>query len=290
MPTVQEMVERICSELSFHGENPEKFKELIKKVPPGFCLTQVLYTNVGEAQKTVVMTEFVTNVRRLFLKHLAIKHKDELNEIGIHKNGIKRMKKGLDPEDKNGIPYHINIDHKIERGGGGWLSEKKKSDPMMQAGNASTFMVNHINNLLLLPKETHDLKNEINAKQKLSKLNIRESKWALIMIPEKCDGRSGLVAPATGTHLAMHTKKTAGTIGSTRNIAIQTYEAVQHFLKEPPVDQSIGRAVKKAGRRNRTVVELMMEEKKKLFILMPGEKCGPLKDLRIVWNGLEQHC
>lgn len=59
-----------------------------------------------------------------------------------------------------------------------------------------------------------------------------------MMIPETCDGRSELVAPATGYQLARHTQKTAGTIGSTRNIAIQTYNAVQDFLKEPCINQS----------------------------------------------------
>lgn len=226
-PTAQQMIDKIRAELTMRVEaldrqikqsknNPkspptafqiaypkavkelEDFEKIIASIPNGFRLEPVLYSKIDQAQNAKVYSEYSSRVRPDFMYYLAHNHATELAGIGICQHGIEMMKKGLDPTDQNGHLYSVNVDHIVERSGGGNWSLQKAVDPQMPAGRPPTYLVNHFTNFVLLPKAIHNLKNELNNLQKSYKTPVGESTWVLMLVPETGPGQSAYIAAPQG--------------------------------------------------------------------------------------------
>lgn len=195
-----------------------EFEKIVADVPKGFRLTPLLYSKIEQQQNAKVYREYTKRVRPFFLHYLAHNHAAELTALGICQNGIEKMKKGLDPVDEHGRLYGINIDHIIERSGGGNWSLQKALDPLMPAGSSPTYIVNHFANFVLIPKKLHDVKNTLNNLQKASYTIPGESRWVLMIVPETGPGRSGYVAAPQGAQ-------------SPNNAAAYKHENMEHTIR-----------------------------------------------------------
>ena len=266
-PTAQEMIDQIRVKLSSNEEDLKKFNSLLRDMPNGFCLKPIKYTKIEPKQNDKIRREFVTQVREDFLKFLANNHSEKLFALGITKHGIKQMKNGSDPENKNGVPYNLNVDHKIDISGSGSKLHKKKIDSLMPTDNGKTFLPNHFSNLILLPNGLHDLKNWLINLQKASKTKIGQSIWVLTMVPETVSGRSGFVAaPQDSSHplygLTLRSTGTSSKINGAHNRAIETAKAIRKLRSDPTIDLILTNTGKKAERLGGTVVEILMRQEK----------------------------
>jgi hypothetical protein len=170
------------------------FEQMLKEVPKGFRLSPVLYSRISKDDKEKVTQEYTYNVRPRFLKFLAEQHAEELKDLGICDHGIERMRYGLDPTNKDGVHYSVNVDHIIERNGSGAWGVQKEQDPDQPSANAK-FHPNHFGNFILLPEKIHEFKNELNDLQKASETPLGQSRWILMMIPERNATFTGFVCP-----------------------------------------------------------------------------------------------
>jgi hypothetical protein len=188
-----------------------RFEEMLKTVPAGFQLTPTFYIPVDEGSNNAVYKEYQHFVRSRFLQYLAKFHAGELSKLGICDHGIKRMANGLDPATVEGKAYEVNIDHIIERGGSGRWPHLKGKDPDAHPNAPERSPVNFYGNLMLMPENVHEFKNELNGFQFNIRggENPRDGKWILMMTPVRDDrayagGPSGFVcAPQTDPNYAL---------------------------------------------------------------------------------------
>lgn len=164
----------------------DEFEAAVNNVPEGFKLTPVFYAKVSQEENDSVTREFGTRVRAGFLGFLADHHRDDLLQLGFSVHAVERMKRRLEPADKDRRYYDVSVDHIIEHSGGGYWAQKQEMDPDRPPRHTPKFRVNHFGNLVLLPMEVHKAKNTLNAVQKISALNPGEGRWVLMIIPE-CD-------------------------------------------------------------------------------------------------------
>jgi len=181
-------------------EQKEKFEALIATdMPKGFKLTPVLYSKITREENAKTWKEFSKKVKRPFLMFLGNNHEAELKNLGLCQHAIDKIKQGLNPVDKDGMKYDINIDHIIERSGGGDLSLTKSPDSANNSRNS--FFVNHFNNFIILPLKIHLVKNTLNEAQNAAMTPHGKSQWVLMMIPENNPNFSGFVArPQDNSH------------------------------------------------------------------------------------------
>ncbi len=175
-------------------QNIATFEKIVNNVPQGFRLVPVLYSKIDRDHNAHVYSEFGKEVRRPFLQYCATHHAKELAALGICAEGIEQMKMGFDPVDENGSFYAVNIDHIVERSGGGQMSKKRGPDPLMPAGSRSNFLVNHFDNLILIPEQVHEIKNILNDLQQAASTRNKSSAWVLMLVPEVDAAHSGFVA------------------------------------------------------------------------------------------------
>ncbi len=222
-----------------HGravEELHEFEALVANVPNGFRLAPALYTPIDQKQNSSVYSQFGRRVRPQFMRFLANNHADELAALGISPQGIERMKKGLDPVDANGRLYDVNIDHIIERFGGGTVSTTEEVDPQMPHGSEPTYLANHFSNLILLPTQVHNLKNSLNELQQAAKTPKGQSAWILMIVPETGPGHAGYVAQPQG-HL--ETKQGTLRVAHTSTLQLVTGTAfsvdniLENIIKDP---------------------------------------------------------
>jgi len=221
-------------------KDQDAFEKLMASVPKGFRLTPVLYSRITPEQNAEVFAEYNKRVRPDFLHYLAHNHAAELSALGICQHGIDRMKKGLDPADASGSLYSLNIDHIVERAGGGNWSLQKAVDPQMPAGSPPTFLVNHFSNFILLPKKIHNYKNDLNALQKASFTPYGESRWVLMLVPETGPGQSAYIAPPQDQQHPLHGVHTHRENGShyiqhAEFMVDRTRDALSVFRQDPVV-------------------------------------------------------
>ncbi|MFH1158555.1 MAG: hypothetical protein V1721_06695 [Pseudomonadota bacterium] len=262
-PTAEEMIVRIRAELASREEDLKKFNDLVDNMPKGFRLVPVLYTKVDSKQNAEVMTEFSGRVRRLFLQHLANTYEAELDALGIPPHGIEQMKKGNNPDDGNDALYAIDVDHLVERSGGGRMSMEKEVDPMMPAGSTPTFRINHFSNLFLLPEQIHGVKNWMNDLQGIHKMGTGESKWVLMMIPEAAPDRSGFITPRQEPDHplhGLHPLNASAQHNYAYYMAKVTHDTIRELWNDPDVGSVLKSIGEMAAGKNKTVVELMREE------------------------------
>ncbi len=170
------------------------FEQMLKEVPKGFRLSPVLYARIDKDDKEKITHEYTYNVRPRFLKFLAEQHEGELKALGICDHGIDRMRHGLDPTNADGEHYSVNVDHIIERNGSGAWGMVQEADPD-QPGAKPKYHPNHFGNFILLPEKIHEFKNELNDLQSASDTPLGQSRWILMMIPERNAAFPGFVCP-----------------------------------------------------------------------------------------------
>jgi hypothetical protein len=187
--------QRILQKAEKSQSQKEQFEEIIKDVPQGFKLVPVLYSKITQEENAAIHQEYLKNVRSRFLQFVGENHADDLKALGISDYGIERMKKGLDPSDADGKQYETNIDHIIERSGSGLWAQSKETDPDQRSGVEPKFRQNHFGNMILLPEEIHEYKNTLNNLQRIGDLQPGQSKWILMMVPERSAQQPGFVCP-----------------------------------------------------------------------------------------------
>jgi len=255
-PTTAQMIEQVRADLISQippestdpgfiqspkpAKNLRKFEEIITNIPRGFCLKPVLYSKIKTEQNKEVMGEFTKRVRPFFLQYLANTHAHELRALGICRHGIKQMKKGLDPDNGDGIPYAVDVDHVIERSGSGTRAFKKKVDSLMLVGSTPTFEINHFSNLFLMPDWMQEIKNDLNYLQKNFQIESGERKWMLMMVPETPHNRSGFVARPQKPDHPLHTlplvsQSTAEKIVHAGYKTQLAFTSLQTFFKDPAI-------------------------------------------------------
>jgi len=185
----------------------QTFEKIVAAPPKGFRLVPVLYSRIDSGQNEKTYSQFTAFVRRDFMRFLAARHADELRALGIAPAGIERMKAGLSPVNASGRMYDVNVDHIIERFGGGTASFTKEVDPQRPRGSTPTYLVNHFSNLILLPKQVHELKNKLNEIQNV--VQQGKPKWVLMIVPEAIPGHSGYVAQPQPKQLTAQETKPA---------------------------------------------------------------------------------
>ena len=229
---------------SFHhahariSDELKEFESIIVRVPNGFRLAPVWYTRGVSSQNKVLEPEFHAIVRPAFLRYLAANHTAELSALGMCEKGIEQLSKGLDPIDSTGRLYAVNVDHIIERAGGGVISatEHAEIDPLMPQGSGPTHRINHFSNLILMPIHVHEIKNSLNHLQFRLKKNgpdIKEGEsiWMLMLVPETGPEHTGYVAQPQGNGLQTASPKLRVQHTSSLELAVSTSRQAQNFLE-----------------------------------------------------------
>ena len=200
-----------------HGKSVEalqKFEEIVKNVPNGFRLVPVWYSRVESRENARAAEQYKMYVRPQFLCYIAENHAAELAALGISDKGIELMKTGNNPVDASGKMCAVNIDHIIERAGGGNATLTEEIDPKMPHGSAPTYLVNHFSNFILLPIDTHEVKNMLNTVQGKDKLLPGQGDWVLMMVPEAAPGYSGYVSRPQGPLKNLYSKQSSSPVSS----------------------------------------------------------------------------
>jgi|GEM_PF-6032231 len=177
--------------------NKEKFVDLMKaELPDGFEIVPVLFSKVKRDAQGVVRKEYCGEVHKRFLRFLGENHKEELLKLGFDECFIKSLKTGILPRSENKLIYALSIDHIIERSEGGLFSIEKDEDTHNISKGSHSYLVNHFNNLVLMPQKIHNLKNALNAAQcalHYNTPNARNGIWYLMLAPKANTSTSGFV-------------------------------------------------------------------------------------------------
>lgn len=222
----------------------KQFDELLDQVPEGFQLVPVYYSKITQDQNGAVHEEYLSNVRARFLKFIGENHADAARALGVCENGIARMKMGLDPADKDGRQYDMNIDHIIERAGSGLWANSKEKDPDQKPEVEDKFRQNHFGNLILIPTKIHDYKNTLNGLQKIGTLQPGEGRWILMMTPERSEKNPAFICPpqTPGSRwdvLATREKDPSNQIHHADFIVKQAADRIRDVRANPLVDKAL---------------------------------------------------
>jgi len=206
-PKYEELKEKITSDLDkkiaavSKGSNEYERLTALKtefdqvmseELPEGFKLIPVLI-NPKLSNEDIRQTykEFTSHVKTDFIKYIAETSADELKQHGASEHIISLMKTGYIDEDI--FPY--NVDHILERGNSCVYSLEKSMDPNNPRATDPSFKVNHFNNMILIPKSIHDLKNLIK-KIQVEIYDDDQAKYLLMLTPEEEPNKHGLVCRA----------------------------------------------------------------------------------------------
>lgn len=192
-PENERTIEARTKDLVQAQSNQQLFETLLKDVPTGFRLEPTFYSRITMQENDAIREEYSYHVRPRFLKFVGENYADDLRALGIAEEGIERMKSGLDPEDRNGHKYNLNVDHIIERAGSGTMGKTKSADPDSMSSKP-VFNINHFGNFVLLPEPVHEYKNMLNDLQVASDMPWGKGKWILMMVPERTNEHAGFVA------------------------------------------------------------------------------------------------
>lgn len=229
------------------------FETALKEVPEGFKLVPVLYSKITQEQNAAIHHEYIANVRSRFLQFVGENYADAARALGVCETGIERMKQGLDPADKEGRPYEMNIDHIIERAGSGLWANGKAKDPDQKSEVEDKFRQNHFGNLIFIPEKIHNYKNMLNGLQRIGNLQPGESKWILMMVPERNELNAGFICPpqTPGSRwdvLAVRPKDPFRDVNHADFVIKQTNERIREFRSNPMVEKVLQTIEEVAGR------------------------------------------
>lgn len=174
-------IDALSSEFNLKSKHARKLSEAIEKLPDGMDLVPVMYTKIPSEQNRDIMDEFAGGVERDFYRYLARHHSEDLRQAGFCDHAIEQMGRGRPPANESGQLYNYDVDHVIERAGSGQLGLEKEKDPDLE-GDILTYPVNHMANFFFLPREVHEIKNEIN-KYQLMNIEDGESRIIWMAVP-----------------------------------------------------------------------------------------------------------
>ena len=259
-----------------------QFEDVINDVPAGFKLVPVKYAKISQEENAAIHHEYLKNVRSRFLQFVGENHADDLKALGICDVGIERMRKGLDPADETGRPYEVNIDHIIERSGSGLWAKSKETDPDQKAEVEPKFRQNHFGNLILLPEEIHEYKNTLNNMQRIGDLQPGQSKWILMMVPERSEQQAGFVCPPQqkGTRwdvLRQRPNDPFRKISHASFTVDQANDRYNEFCENPLVEKALKTVAEVARRQKKTVAEAAADNR-------PGKR-----NLSKIFNDILDH-
>lgn len=259
-----------------------QFEDVINDVPAGFKLVPVRYSKISQDENAAIHNEYLKNVRSRFLQFLGDNYADDLKALGICDVGIERMRKGLDPADETGRPYEVNVDHIIERSGSGLWAKSKETDPDQKAEVEPKFRQNHFGNLILLPEEIHEYKNTLNNIQRIGDLQPGQSKWILMMVPERNDKQAGFVCPpqqkgARWDVLRHRPNDPFRKISHAAFTVDQANDRYNEFRENPLVEKALKTVGEIARRQKKTVAEAAADNR-------PGKR-----NLSKIFNDILDH-
>lgn len=249
----EEDFRRATESLERARHHRDALDDMVREVPEGFKLVPVLYSKITQDQNAAVHDEYLSHVRTRFLKFIGEHHADAARAAGICETGIERMKLGLDPADAQGRPYDMNIDHIVERAGSGLWAIGKEKDPDQKAEVEDKFRQNHFGNLILIPTKIHEYKNTLNSLQRIGDLKPGESKWILMMTPERSDKHPAFVCPpqTPGSRwdvLGVKPRDAFNEIHHADFVVKQANDRLREFRASPVVDKGL-QAVEEIARR-----------------------------------------
>lgn len=163
---------------------PKKMEDMLESIanmPASMELVTVPYVRVSKEQNDAVWAEFQAKSEPAFYRHLAANHAEALKAAGFCDYGISCFARGLAPTTAEGLPYNVDVDHLVERAGGGTLSTEKSVDPV--TGGEPTFQINHVSNLCLIMRDIHKLKNDLNGIQNIGATEPGETRMLCMAIP-----------------------------------------------------------------------------------------------------------
>lgn len=172
------------------AKNIDKLLATIASIPPEMDIITLAYTKIAPEQNNAVWAEFQAQSEPAFYRHLAANHADELKSAGFCDYAISCLERGLSPTTEDGVPYNVDVDHVVERAGGGRMSLEKSIDPA--TGGPETFPVNHIGNLCLIMKSWHHAKNDLNGAQNIGATPVGETRMLCMALPPP-DKRAALL-------------------------------------------------------------------------------------------------
>lgn len=241
-------------------EQRKEFERIIATLPDGFALAPVWYSKIPQEKNARVQDEYLDRVRREFLKFVGANYEKELLALGICQHGVDRLKKGIEAADKDGNIYDLSIDHIVERSGSGLWAEtaSKRPDPDNPSGR-DAFPVNHFGNFILLPEKIHQMKNALNTLQRIEDGGALESRWMLMLVPERTEAEPHFVAPAQKPGHPLHgverrppdvfrkISHAAFIVDQTRKSirAVLSHEAIAANDNKAPLAEVFDRAAKK---------------------------------------------
>ncbi|MDP2206236.1 MAG: hypothetical protein Q8K65_08015 [Alphaproteobacteria bacterium] len=242
----------------------KQFDQLLNEVPEGFKLVPVYYSKITQDQNGAVHEEYLSNVRTRFLKFIGENHADAARALGVCEHGIERMKMGLDPADKEGRQYEMNIDHIIERAGSGLWAVGKEKDPDQKPEVEDKFRQNHFGNLILIPTKIHDYKNTLNGLQKIGTLQPGEGRWILMMTPERSEQNPAFICPpqTPGSRwdiLSVKEKDPFNEIHHADFTVKQAADRLREFRTNPVVDKAL-QAIEEVARTYKRDVAQMAND------------------------------
>lgn len=171
--------------LSMTEAKQEKLTSLISKIadmPAGMRIITTDYVSIETEQNQKVWREFQDISEPLFYRHLVATQESALREAGFCDHAIECMRRGHGPTNAEGLHYNVDIDHLVERKGGGVMSLEKSVDPVI--GGAETYAVNHVSNLCLIMRDVHaQTKNVINSMQNIGAIAVGETRRIVMAVP-----------------------------------------------------------------------------------------------------------
>lgn len=162
-------------------KNIDKLLGSIAAIPPEMDIITLAYTRITPEQNKDVWQEFQSRSEPAFYRHLAANHADELKAAGFCDYALSCLSRGLSPTTEDGMPYNVDVDHIVERAGGGKMSTEKSIDPV--AGGDPAYPINHIGNLCLIMKSWHHSKNDLNGAQNIGSTPVGETQMLCMAVP-----------------------------------------------------------------------------------------------------------
>lgn len=163
------------------AQSIDKMLAGIANIPPEMDIITLAYTRVPSEQNHKVWDEFQAQSEPAFYRHLYANHKDALKAAGFCDYALSCLARGLSPTTEEGIPYNVDVDHIVERAGGGKMSTEPSVDPI--AGGPPSYPINHIGNLCLILKQWHNCKNELNGAQNIAATQPGDTRMLCMAVP-----------------------------------------------------------------------------------------------------------
>ncbi len=164
----------------------EKFAN---KMPKGLNLAPVIYTKISSNDNQKAYKEYNDEPRKAMFILMGTVFKDKAKTMGFDDHAIKRMAGGRSPVSSAGKAYKYNIDHVMERGGAGLLSDGSLKEVDKRASEALGYQIktrpnNHVDNLTMLRNDDHKIKTKM-VRHQVKGMKNGESRLIVMPVPDR---------------------------------------------------------------------------------------------------------